>query len=332
MAKAIFLDRDNTLIEDPGYISRPEQVRLLPDTAEALKALAAMGYKLIVVSNQSGVARGMLTENELALIHERLGELLITAGVKLDGIYYCPFHPEGVVEKYSRDSDLRKPNPGMLLTAAKEHDIALSQSWMIGDAYRDTTAGRRAGCKTILLTLAGHVRTPKPNDPSPDFKAVNMREAVNIIRRYGGSRISVQQEAVLEKKEAPAVAVAAAAVPVKAPAPKKEEAPAVEKAPKEKVEQAAIGPVSIDTSKLEGMFEQMVSMLKTNRREEMFHDFSLSRLLAGCFLIVVVFCLLAAVYFLLSPSARNGSSVMVSLGFAIVFQLMSLTLYVMSRK
>ncbi|OHB54237.1 MAG: hypothetical protein A2Y07_01590 [Planctomycetes bacterium GWF2_50_10] len=331
MAKAVFLDRDNTLIEDPGYISRPEQVRLLPEAAEALKALAAMGYKLIVVSNQSGVARGMLTENELALIHERLGELLITAGVKLDGIYYCPFHPEGVVEKYSRDSDLRKPNPGMLLTAAKEHDIALSQSWMIGDAYRDTTAGRRAGCKTILLTIAGQVRTPKPNDPSPDFKAVNMREAVNIIRRYGAGGVSVKPEPVLEKKEAPSVAAAVSA-PAKTLVEKKDEAPAVEKPSKEKAEQAAVGPVSIDTTKLEGMFEQMISMLKTNRREEMFHDFSLSRLLAGCFLIVVVFCLLAAVYFLLSPSARNGSSVMVSLGFAIVFQLMSLTLYIMSRK
>jgi len=148
--KAVFLDRDNTLIEDPGYINHPDQVKLLEGVAEALIELKAMGYKLIVVSNQSAVARGIVTEKVLAQIHDRLKQLLAERGAYLDRIYYCPYHPDGVVPKYRKESDWRKPNPGMLLTAADQMDIDLNQSWMIGNSSRDIEAGLRAGCKTIL--------------------------------------------------------------------------------------------------------------------------------------------------------------------------------------
>ena len=123
--KAIFLDRDDTLIEDPGYISGPEQVKLLDGVPEALIEFGAMGYKLIVVSNQSGVARGIVTEKALDEIHDRLKRLLAEKGAHLDGIYYCPYHPEGLVRKYRKESEDRKPNPGMLLTAADQMDIDL---------------------------------------------------------------------------------------------------------------------------------------------------------------------------------------------------------------
>ncbi|MHC4071411.1 MAG: D-glycero-alpha-D-manno-heptose-1,7-bisphosphate 7-phosphatase, partial [Planctomycetota bacterium] len=131
--KAIFLDRDNTLVEDPGYISDPDQVKLLDGVAEALVELKALGYKLIVVTNQSAVARGIITEEVLAEIHERLRQLLIEKNAFLDGIYYCPYHPEGVVAKYRKKSEYRKPNPGMLLEAADDMDIDLGQSWCIGN-------------------------------------------------------------------------------------------------------------------------------------------------------------------------------------------------------
>ena len=135
--KAIFFDRDDTLIEDPGYINHPDQVKLLDGVAEALIELKALGYKLIVASNQSAVARGIITEEMLGEIHDRLKQLLSEKGAFLDGIYYCPYHPDGIIQRYRKESDLRKPNPGMLLVAADEMDIDLSQSWMIGNSSRD---------------------------------------------------------------------------------------------------------------------------------------------------------------------------------------------------
>ncbi len=180
--KAVFLDRDNTLIEDPGYINHPDQVKLMMGAAGALVQLKKMGYLLVVVSNQSGIARGIFTEETLGQIHHRLEKLLADEGVYLDGIYFCPFHPDGVIEKYRKESDCRKPAPGMLLQAAQEMNIDLSRSWMIGDSYRDIEAGRRAGCKTILIASPVKPAVKGPGDPEADRKAVNIREAVNIIR------------------------------------------------------------------------------------------------------------------------------------------------------
>lgn len=182
--KAIFLDRDGTLIEDPGYLNDPEQVKLLEGVAEALAELRTMGYKLIVVSNQSAVARGLVTEKVLDEIHNRLNQLLAARQVHLDRIYYCPYHPDGVIGKYRKDSDLRKPNPGMLLTAADEMGIDLSDSWLIGNSTSDIEAGLRAGCKTILINRSLDYKQSKPNQPSPDYKGVNMKEAVNIIKKH----------------------------------------------------------------------------------------------------------------------------------------------------
>ena len=130
---AIFLDRDDTLIEDPGYINNPGQVHLLPHAAETLIELRRLGYRLVVVTNQSAVARGIVTEEGLAEIHDRLIELLHREGAGVDAIYYCPYHPNGIVPEYRRDSDLRKPNPGMLLLAADEMDLDLERSWMLGN-------------------------------------------------------------------------------------------------------------------------------------------------------------------------------------------------------
>jgi len=182
--KAIFLDRDDTLIEDPGYINNPDQVKLLPGVPRALAELKTMGYKLVLVTNQSAVARGIVTEKTLRNIHDRLEHLLAESSAFLDAIYYCPYHPDGVIPKYRKESDCRKPSPGMLLTAADEMDIDLSQSWMIGNGAHDVEAGLRAGCKTILIDPPSRQHQPRPGDPAPHYRAVNITEAVNIIKKY----------------------------------------------------------------------------------------------------------------------------------------------------
>lgn len=150
---AVFVDRDNTLIEDPGYISHPDQVRLLPGVAEAVARLRAAGYPVVVVSNQSGVARGYFTEDDLTAVHRRMQQLLGRQNAGVDGIYYCPFlaGEEATVDRYRRDSDLRKPKPGMLRMAADDLGLDLRKSWMVGDSVRDAEAGRAAGCRTILI-------------------------------------------------------------------------------------------------------------------------------------------------------------------------------------
>ncbi len=182
--KAVFLDRDDTLIWDPGYINDPDQVRLIDGVPEALIALSKIGYKLIVVSNQSAVARGIVTEKVLGRIHDRLEELLGEKGASLDGIYYCPYHPDGSVPRYRKESDCRKPKPGMLLAAADEMDIDLDESWMIGNSGRDVEAGARAGCRTILVDPPNHEVNPEDLKSNPDYRAINLKEATNLIRQH----------------------------------------------------------------------------------------------------------------------------------------------------
>ncbi len=186
MAKpAIFWDRDGTLIEDPGYLSDPEQVRLLPGAAQALARLAEAGFENIITTNQSGIARGLLDEPALERIHRRLHELLAAEGARVEAIYYCPFldGPAAVVECYRQASDLRKPQPGMLVKASLERDIDLAASWSIGDSLRDCQAGRAAGCRTILLTPPGSA--PPARDKAVDFAVSNLDEAVETVLRYG---------------------------------------------------------------------------------------------------------------------------------------------------
>jgi len=182
--KAVFMDRDDTLIKDPGYINDPDQVQLLAGTSEALIELKQMGYKRVIVTNQSAVARGIVSEQVLKQIHKRLQKLLVHEGAGIEKIYYCPYHPDGVIEKYRKESDNRKPNPGMILAAAREMDIDLNRSWVIGNSYRDIVAGQRAGCKTILINSSIDQTYRKPTDPVPDKQAVNMKEAVNIIKMH----------------------------------------------------------------------------------------------------------------------------------------------------
>ncbi len=185
--KAVFLDRDNTLIEDPGYLNDASKVKLLPGVELALKSMAQAGYRLVVVTNQSAIARGLLTEAGLEQIHAELRRQLAEKGAHLDAIYYCPYHPEGTVEGFALDSDLRKPKPGMLLQAADELDLDLRQSWMVGDSPRDVEAGQRAGCRTIRVRVPAHLAHASPpeedEDTQADFVVRNLVDAAKLITR-----------------------------------------------------------------------------------------------------------------------------------------------------
>jgi D,D-heptose 1,7-bisphosphate phosphatase len=147
---AVFLDRDGTLIEHVPYLSDPELVRLLPGTAEALKRLRRAGFACVLVTNQSAIGRGMLTEDRLAQIHTELYRQLAAAGATLDGIYYCPNVPAGDDRTIVECQD-RKPGPGMLHRAAADLELELRSSWMVGDLISDVLAGLNAGCRSILV-------------------------------------------------------------------------------------------------------------------------------------------------------------------------------------
>ena len=314
--KAIFLDRDNTLIEDAGYISNPDQVKLLDGVAEALIEFGAMGYKLIVVSNQSGVARGIVTEKVLGEIHNRLKQLLAEKGVYLDRIYYCPYHPDGVIPKYRKESDWRKPNPGMLLAAAEELDINLGQSWVIGNSGRDIEAGLRAGCKTILINHSSHYKQPEPGEVNPDYKSVNIKEAVNIIKKYHRS---------LHESDAQAQ-----------PTPAPNTKPAlhtIEQPPQQRPVQPKAVPLlqNTDAENTEQLLSSILEQLKRAQRADMFGEFSIMRLMAGIVQITALFCLLISIWFLMDPN-RQDNSVLIALGFGMVLQMMSLTFYIMQGR
>jgi D,D-heptose 1,7-bisphosphate phosphatase len=149
--KAIFLDKDGTLVDNVPYNVEPRRITLASGAGPALRLLARLDYRFYVVSNQDGIALGRFGEEAMARVHDRLSDLLFRENLSLDGFYFCPHHPHGDVPRYAVACDCRKPRPGMLLQAASEHGIDLAASWMIGDILHDIEAGNRAGCRTILI-------------------------------------------------------------------------------------------------------------------------------------------------------------------------------------
>jgi len=181
---AVFMDRDGTINYDPGYLGDPEKVQLLPKVPEAIKLLNEAGAKVIVVSNQSGVARGFFTEEVVRKVNERLREKLLLQRARIDDFYFCPHHPDFGEEPYRIDCECRKPKPGLLIQAAREHGIDLSHSFVVGDKLSDIEAGLNAGCRTILVlngkdpeVLAIDTRL----NASPDYIAPDLYEAAEWI-------------------------------------------------------------------------------------------------------------------------------------------------------
>lgn len=181
MKAAVFIDKDGTLIYDLPYNVDPERIELREGVAEALQTLRARNYDLVLVSNQSGVALGHFEERALNKVWERLRVLLNESGAELDAVYYCPHHPQGAVAPYSIACDCRKPAAGLLERAAADRGIDLEASWMVGDILDDIEAGRRAGCRTVLLDVGSETEWQRSPLRTPHHVARDFHEVVNHI-------------------------------------------------------------------------------------------------------------------------------------------------------
>ena len=151
MMKAVFLDKDGTLVDEAPYDVDPRRIMLGSGAGAALRLLARLDYRLFVVSSQDGIAFGRFPESAMDAAADRLQDLLFREQLQLEGFYYCPHHPDAIVAAYACDCHCRKPKPGLLLKAAQDHGVDLRASWMIGDILHDVEAGNRAGCQTVLL-------------------------------------------------------------------------------------------------------------------------------------------------------------------------------------
>ena len=188
MKKVVFLDRDGVITQDPPHFAhRIDQLDLIPKSAEAIRLLNENGFKVVVVSNQSGVARGYYREGDIEIFNHAMGDKLKKKGAFIDAIYYCPHHPEAKIEAYRIDCDCRKPKPGMLKQAEKDLNLDLKRSFLVGDKMSDIEAGYRAGCKTILV-LTGHGSDESKKvammSIKPDYISKDLCAATKMIK-YG---------------------------------------------------------------------------------------------------------------------------------------------------
>ncbi len=178
---AIFLDKVGTIIEDVPYNVDPSLVRLTSGAVEGLRMLHASGHLLIVITNQSGVARGLFGEDSLLEVERRLKEMLAGISVPLAGFYYCPHHPEGTVSAYAIQCSCRKPGPELIMRAAHDHCIDLARSWFIGDTLSDVEAGRRAGCRTVLLDNGRETKPGVSLLRTPHYIVPDLAQAARVI-------------------------------------------------------------------------------------------------------------------------------------------------------
>ncbi len=291
---AVFWDRDGTLIEDPGYLTDPEQVKVLPGAAGALKRLADAGYENVIATNQSGIARGMLDEPTLELIHGRLREVLAAEGAAIDAIYYCPYlnGDDAVVEGYRQESDLRKPQPGMLVKASLERNIDLAGSWSIGDSLRDAQAGRAAGCRTILLRTNKDAKKVKSSNRNVDFTADSLEQAVDIVLHHTRS-----------SDAAAAMAAASPAPSAAAPEPQSESA---------------------------ALLREILAFLRSVDRRGQADDFSLARLLGAVAQIIALGVLIWAIFAIMG--SEEPIVQLIRLTLAVLLQLIALTCFIMPGK
>jgi D-glycero-D-manno-heptose 1,7-bisphosphate phosphatase len=185
MIRAVFLDRDGTVNEEVGYLRDLDQLRLIPGAGAAIRRLNEAGLKVVLVTNQSGVARGFFPESFVHAVHDRLTRMLEQEGARIDAVYYCPHHPTAGNPPYVRACDCRKPGTGMIDQAAKDLHIDIKHSFMVGDKWIDVELGQRAGACSILV-LSGYA----PDDPGnkrpghisdPDFSAHSITEAADWI-------------------------------------------------------------------------------------------------------------------------------------------------------
>jgi D-glycero-D-manno-heptose 1,7-bisphosphate phosphatase len=183
---ALFLDRDGVLVHDPGALARPQALQILPGASEGIRLARDAGRLVFVVTNQTMVARGVATEDDVRRLHADLAGRLAREGANVDAFYFCPHHPKATLAAYRTECECRKPRPGLLLEAAREWPLDLAASVMIGDRLSDVAAGKRAGCQAGLLTTGQH-RAPPIESPDayasvvPDFVADDLLSAVRHV-------------------------------------------------------------------------------------------------------------------------------------------------------
>ena len=180
--RALFLDRDGTINFDPGYIKEPSQIIILPGVIEGISRLKnEYGFKVIVVSNQAGISKGLMDRSDVDAVNQRINELLSKGNAAVDHFYYCPYHPDfDPPEK----TNCRKPSPFMIVQASEEHDLDLNNSYMVGDKASDIESGINAGVKTILLHgahIEKEISTLHNLGKKPNFVAANFKDACNFI-------------------------------------------------------------------------------------------------------------------------------------------------------
>jgi D-glycero-D-manno-heptose 1,7-bisphosphate phosphatase len=322
---AVFFDRDNTLIVCDGYLGEPGKVQLVIGAAEAVARLRSLGFATIVFSNQSGVARGIFDESAVQAVNARLDELLLKGNRQavIDRHEYCPFHPEGTVEKYRRESELRKPRAGMIHRSHQALDLNLRQSWVIGDLPRDIEAGRAAGCRTILFqepSLKPSITTEAKSSVRAEYTCTSLKEAVDYIEH------SLREEA---KRPSPQPSSGASGEgDTGRPSPLPSPGVPGEAEREERDDAAGVAPTEIprgQDTRLTELAEQMLVELK--RRNEREHaDFSVSKLLAGIVQVIVL-----AVLFVAYLNYQTATTVQSLLLLATVLQLLVATLLIMGR-
>lgn len=339
---AVFFDRDNTLIIGNDYLGNPNEVKLVAGAAAAVAKCRAMGYATVVVSNQSGVARGFFTEDDVRACNARMDQLLLeqNPSAVIDRHEYCPFHPEAKVEAYRQDSFLRKPKPGMILAAADALALDLARSWVIGDAPRDIAAGKAAGCRTILIidpTLAPSPAALEASSVQPDFTVTTLIEAVELIAKltHKSDRPPLMGEKTPTTQ--PSLPTSGSSSSTESPASRldpstsQKSSPAL--TPKSSVSQPPVrdapmtSPAILDLSKLEWLIQQVLVELKKSHETHQ-DDFSVSKLLAGITQVLALAALFLA-YFLYRNDANTLHSWLLV---GIFLQIFTIALLIMSRQ
>jgi histidinol-phosphate phosphatase family protein len=269
-----------------------------------------MGFSTVVVSNQSGVARGMFSENDVILVNRRMDEMLLAdnPAAVIDRHEFCPFHPEAPLEQYRRETHLRKPGPGMILEAAEKLALDLSRSWLIGDAPRDIEAGKAAGCRTILLHLPDLPSSPaaseKLNTP-PDCIVASLKEAMDFIEKS------------LQTPENPPGTSSGSSSQAGNAAPPAT-APATENV--------------LKPDRLENLAEQILTELRQRNQHADYADFSISKLMAGIVQVIAV-ALMFLAYLAYTRTGDKGWDNFYSLmAYALFFQMFTISLLIMGRQ
>ncbi len=305
---AVFFDRDNTLIACDGYLGDPEQVKLIAGAADAVACLRAMGFAIVTVSNQSGVARGLYTEADVTAVNLRMEAMLKAAngGAIVDRHEFCPYHPEGTVTDYRHESERRKPRPGMILEAARALALDLPASWLIGDAGRDIAAGKSAGVRTILFTdptLPASPATTKNAEAGADFTVTTLSAAVEIISQHPIKRDEPTEPSAARKSAPPLPRVTLGKLSI----------PAASQAPADPLRP------------IETRLDDIARLLRQNHDQGP-SDFSVPKLLAGAVQVLA----LAAVFF--AYLYREKTAVSPILLTAIFLQVLTLSLLLMGRR